>query len=143
MYKFSKRSLDNLVGVHPELQEIVHDVMSLQAMDFSVVEGLRTKARQKELFDRGASKTMRSKHIKQSDGYAHAVDLYPYPIDMKRVNKGDAKEIARFGVLNGLVQAMAVVRGVQIINGMDWDGDGETLDHGFFDAPHYQIMGVL
>lgn len=117
--------------------------MALQIMDFSVVEGLRATERQKQLFNDGKSKTMRSKHLKQSDGYAHAVDLYPYPINMSRVNKGDAREIARFGVLNGLMQAMATVRGIQIINGMDWDGDGETLDHTFFDAPHYQVMGVL
>jgi peptidoglycan L-alanyl-D-glutamate endopeptidase CwlK len=83
---------------------------------------------------------MRSKHLIQNDGYGHAVDLYPSPIDMARVNRGDAKEIARFGVLNGIIQTIAKRQGLVIINGMDWDGDGETLDHNFFDAPHYEIL---
>jgi peptidoglycan L-alanyl-D-glutamate endopeptidase CwlK len=140
MYKFSQRSLDRLEAVHPRLVSVVHKVMELQVMDFSVVEGVRTYERQKELVDRGVSKTMNSKHLIQDDEYGHAVDLYPYPINMKKVNEGDAREIARFGVLSGLVQAVAKQEGVKIINGMDWDGDGETLDHTFFDAPHFQIM---
>ena len=74
---------------------------------------------------------MNSKHLIQSDGYGHAVDLYPYPIDMNRVNKGDAKEIFRFGVLAGLMRSVAERKGIIIVNGADWDGDGQTLDHTF------------
>lgn len=139
MYKFSARSLDNLVGVHPDLQDVVHMTMSMQIMDFSVVEGVRTKERQKQLYDAGKSKTLRSKHLIQSDGYSHAVDLYPYPISMQAVNAGNVKEITRFGVLAGIMLTCAKISGVKLINGMDWDGDGETLDHTFFDAPHFQI----
>ena len=140
MYKFGKRSLDNLAGVNPKLIDVVHAVMELQIMDFSVVEGLRTKERQKELFDARKSRTMNSKHLKQSDGYGHAVDLYPYPIDMRRVNTGNAKEIIRFGVLAGLMLKCAQESGVNVRWGGDWDKDGETLDHSFFDAPHFEII---
>ena len=140
MYKFGKRSLDNLAGVNPKLIDVVHAVMELQIMDFSVVEGLRTKERQKELFDARKSRTMNSKHLKQSDGYGHAVDLYPYPIDMRRVNTGNAKEIIRFGVLAGLMLKCAQESCVNVRWGGDWDKDGETLDHSFFDAPHFEII---
>lgn len=140
MNKFSDRSLKRLEGVHPLLVDVVHKAMQMQVMDFSVVEGVRSLDRQKELFSQGASKTLKSKHLIQSDGYGHAVDLYPYPINMKRVIKGDAKEIYRFGVLNGVIQGIANYMKVDIINGADWDGDGETLDHTFFDAPHYQLV---
>lgn len=139
-YKFSQKSLDKLVGVHPLLVDIVHDVMSMQVMDFSVNEGVRTLERQKQLVAEGKSRTMDSKHLKQSDGYGHAVDLYPSPIDMVAVNKGNAKEIFRFGVIAGLMFAAAKKRGILIVNGADWDGDGQTLDHTFFDAPHFQLV---
>lgn len=139
MYKFSKRSLDNLVGVHPHLIDTVCSVMRMQIMDFSVVEGVRTKERQEQLYGDKKSKTLNSKHLIQSDGYGHAIDLYPYPINMKKVHAGHTVEIIRFGVLSGLMKAAAYDLGYSIIWGADWDGDGETLDHTFFDAPHFQL----
>lgn len=142
MYRFSARSLDNLVGVHPELRAVVEMAMDMQIMDFSVVEGVRTKERQKHLYDTAKSKTLRSKHLIQNDGYGHAVDLYPYPINMQAVHNNDVREVSRFGVLSGIMLTCAKTNGVKIINGMDWDGDGQTLDHTFFDAPHFQIMEV-
>ena len=76
-YAFGNRSKNKLTGVHPDLIRVVEKVMDLQVMDFSVNEGVRTLDRQKDLVARGVSKTMRSKHLIQADGYAHAVDLYP------------------------------------------------------------------
>jgi len=140
MYKFGKRSLDNLVGVHPYLVQAVHDVMALQVMDFSVVDGLRSIEQQKKLYDKGYSKTMNSKHLRQSDGFGHAVDLYPYPIDMNRVNAGNSTELVRFGVLSGLMVSCARNNGVIIKWGADWDMDGKTLDHSFTDMPHFELV---
>ena len=139
LYQFSGKSLKNLDGVAPSLVQIVHDVMDMQVMDFSVVEGVRTLERQKKLVAEGKSKTMLSKHLVQNDGYGHAVDLYPYPIDMGRLNQNDPREIFRVGLLAGLMMAAAERRGVKLVNGADWDGDGQTLDHTFFDAVHFQI----
>ena len=78
MYKFSKRSLRNLEGVHPLLVNVVHRALELSNIDFTVVEGLRTIEKQREYVAKGASKTMNSYHLKQKDGYGHAVDIYPY-----------------------------------------------------------------
>lgn len=140
MFSFSNRSLKRLEGVHPLLVDLIHKVMAEQFMDFSVVEGVRTLERQKDLVRTGKSRTMRSKHLVQDDGYAHAVDIYPYPINMKKVHAGDAREIYRFGVLQGMVQAVANRMKIEIVCGADWDGDGQTLDHTFFDAPHFQLV---
>jgi peptidoglycan L-alanyl-D-glutamate endopeptidase CwlK len=140
MYKFSKKSLDNLVGVHPDLRDLVQEAMALQIMDFAVNEGLRDLRRQSDLFAAGKSKTMNSKHLKQPDGFGHAVDLYPSPIDMVAVNKGSAKEIIRFGVLYGIIATLAAKNKIKIRWGGDWDGDGQTLDHTFFDAPHIELV---
>jgi peptidoglycan L-alanyl-D-glutamate endopeptidase CwlK len=139
-YVFSGSSLIKMVGVHPGLVQVVRDVMGLQAMDFSVMEGVRTIERQKKLLDDGKTKTLNSKHLIQPDGFGWAVDLYPYPIDMKRVER-DAREISRFGVLAGLMLAMARKNNVELTWGGDWDRDGETLDHTFFDAPHFELKG--
>ncbi len=142
-YKFGAQSRNRLNDVHPMLVAVVERVMSYQIMDFSVIEGMRSHARQKQLFDQGASKTMKSYHLIQPDGYSHAVDLYPHPINMFAVNDRNngkhAQEIFRFGVLAGLMRRAAQELNVTITNGADWDRDGETLDHSFFDAPHFQI----
>jgi peptidoglycan L-alanyl-D-glutamate endopeptidase CwlK len=114
--------------------------MEKQIMDFSVIEGMRSLHRQRTLVADGKSKTMRSKHLKQPDGYAHAVDLYPYPIDMERVKAGNAQEIIRFGVLSGIILSTARELGINLRWGGDWDMDGETLDHKFFDAPHFELI---
>lgn len=138
-YTFSKTSLAKLEGVHPKLVKVAIRALSYGVLDFSVNEGLRSKERQAQLLKDGFTKTLNSKHLKQSDGYGHAVDLYPYPIDMKRVNAGYAPEIARFGVIAGLMLRAAQEEGVKIIWGADWDSDGEVLDHTFFDAPHFEL----
>lgn len=73
MFKFSKRSLKNLEGVNPLLQDIVTEALSISAVDFGVIDGLRTLEEQKEYFRTGASKTMNSKHLTGC-----AVDLMAY-----------------------------------------------------------------
>lgn len=132
MYKFSKRSLDNLVGVHPDLVRVVHDVMDFQIMDFTVTDGLRTLDEQEALFKRGYSKTMNSKHLRQSDGFGHAVDLCPYPIDWN--------DRERFCYLAGLMVSCAKNNGISLRWGGDWDGDGQIKDHSFSDLPHYELI---
>lgn len=72
------RSLERLQGVHPQLVAVVKRAIELSSQDFAVNEGLRTAARQKQLVATGASQTMNSKHLKQADGYGHAVDLVPW-----------------------------------------------------------------
>lgn len=140
-YKLSRKSLENLRGVHPSLVFIVQSAIETGIMDFSVNEGVRTLERQKKLVSEGSSKTMKSKHLVQSDGYGHAVDLYPYPIDMDAVNRRNAVEIVRFGVLAGIIKSLAWTHGIEIEWGGDFDSDGQTLDSTFFDAPHIQLKG--
>ena len=97
---------------HPNLVFLVHEAMALQIMDFGVRDGVRSLEQQKRLVSRGMSKTMRSKHLVQHDGYAHAVDLYPYPINMKGVRTGNAREIIRFGVLSGILKTLGMQHGI-------------------------------
>lgn len=69
-YKLGKKSLSNLKGVHPDLVKVVKRAIELTECDFTVTEGLRTKATQALYVKQGKSQTMNSKHL---DGLA--VDL--------------------------------------------------------------------
>jgi len=69
-YKLGERSLQRLKGVHPDLVRVVQLAIEITRVAFTVLEGLRTKERQKALMDAGASWTMSSRHIT-----GHAVDL--------------------------------------------------------------------
>lgn len=67
------RSLKNLEGVHPDLVKVVKRAIQITDQDFTVIEGLRSYARQKELVAKGASKTLNSRHLT-----GHAVDIVPW-----------------------------------------------------------------
>ena len=72
-FTLSQRSLDRLEGVHDDMVRVVKKAIDLTKVDFGVICGLRTIEEQKALVDKGASQTMKSKHI---DGLA--VDLMAY-----------------------------------------------------------------
>ena len=60
-YELSKRSKDRLTGVHPDLVRVVEKAISISDIDFTVLEGVRSIARQEQLVKSGASQTMRSR----------------------------------------------------------------------------------
>lgn len=62
-FALGQRSKDRLTGVHPDLVKVIEEAIKESPLDFSITEGLRTKERQKELFDAGKSQTMNSRHI--------------------------------------------------------------------------------
>lgn len=132
-FTLNKRSLDRLVGVHPDLVRVVRRAIELSTQDFMVLEGVRTIERQRELYEQGRTKpgkvitwTMQSKHI---DGLA--VDLVPSPVDWNTLNKFDAIAAAMF--------AAAKDWGVAIRWGADWDGDGNPRERGETDSPHFEL----
>ncbi|AEP08879.1 M15 family metallopeptidase [Micavibrio aeruginosavorus] len=118
-YTLSKRSLDNLKGVHPDLVAVVHRAIQLTPVDFAVIEGLRSVSRQKELVAAGASKTMNSRHLT-----GHAVDLAAY------VN-GIRWDWPLYDAIAVAVKAAAKELGVAIV----WGGDWTT----FKDGPHFEL----
>jgi len=77
-YRFGARSRAELDGVHPDLVGVFERAIKITTQDFSIHDGLRTLAEQKRYVDRGVSKTLKSKHLKQRDGHGHAIDAVPY-----------------------------------------------------------------
>jgi peptidoglycan LD-endopeptidase CwlK len=83
--KFSKKSLDRMTGLHPDLVRVLHRAIQITRVDFGISQGVRTLEQQKELYAQGRTKpgkivtwTMNSKHLPQADGYGHAFDVVAY-----------------------------------------------------------------
>ncbi|MBU6955749.1 M15 family metallopeptidase [Hahella sp. HN01] len=119
-YYLGKRSKSRLVGLHPDIVKVVERAIQKTPIDFTVLEGLRTIERQKELYKAGKSKTMRSRHLT-----GHAVDLGAL------VNGAITWEARYYQILADAVKQAAEELGISI----EWGGDF----NGFFDGPHYQL----
>lgn len=119
-FKFSQRSLDNLDGVHPDLQAVAHKALELASIDFVVIEGLRSVSRQKKLFESGASRTMNSRHLT-----GHAIDIAAW------VDGTVRWDWPLYDVLAVYFKKAANDLGVKIIWGGDWQS--------FKDGPHYEL----
>lgn len=77
-YSLSPASRAHLIGVHPALSAVVERAIVLTACDFTVMEGVRGLQAQHAALARGVSRTLASKHLRQADGFGHAVDLVPW-----------------------------------------------------------------
>jgi peptidoglycan LD-endopeptidase CwlK len=108
---------------------------AIKVYDFSVVETIRTVAQQRENVLKNVSKTMNSKHLPDSTGYARAVDIAPYPIDWT----DNPLSRARFYYLQGVIRQAAFEERVKIRQGCDWDGDDSFKDQTFHDLPHVEL----
>lgn len=125
-YALGKRSLERLVGVHPDLVRVVKRAIELTDHDFSVIEGLRTIETQRAYVAKGASKTMNSRHLT-----GHAVDLYPV---------GRPTPWGKCPVVAAAMLAAAVELDVAIRWGGDWNMDGDSRDEKFYDGPHFELL---
>ena len=116
-----------LKGVHPDLVRVVRRV----AKDWKDAEtgwiitcGTRTIEEQRVLKAKGASKTLRSRHIPAANGYSHAVD---FAMTIKGVPRWDWPLYDR---LAKAVKAAARAEKVSV----EWGGDWK-----FKDGPHFQL----
>ena len=126
-FKFGKRSLDNLRGVHPDLVKVVYRALELSPIDFTITEGLRTVARQKELVAKGLSKTMNSRHIT-----GHAVDFVPLPVDWNNVEP--------FITVAKCFLQVGKELGIALRWGGDWNMNDDWKDEKFRDLPHVELL---
>lgn len=120
MYVLGTVSNNNLKGVHPDLVKVVEKAITLTEIDFRVTEGLRSKTRQIELVNKGASKTLNSRHIT-----GHAVDVVALIGGSVRWDWPLYDKIAK-----AFKQASKELN-IPII----WGGDWKT----FKDGPHFEL----
>ncbi|MCA3797272.1 MAG: hypothetical protein IOC66_33920, partial [Burkholderia sp.] len=82
-----------------------------------------------------------SKHVKQADGYGHAVDLLPAPYDWKETKPFDlvAKAIEKATAIVNERRAKDGHAPVSVRWGADWDKDGKPRERGESDSPHFEL----
>jgi len=147
-YKLGNRSNERLEGVDASLQAVVRAAIGISEQDFSVICGLRTRKEQEALVAKGASQTMKSKHL---GGFA--VDLMAYIV-------GGRWELNLYDEIADAMKTAAKDCGVKIRWGAAWHIDdfgsyegsaeeamNEYVDlrrsqgrRPFIDAPHFEIM---
>jgi len=115
-----QRSLSRLEGVHPDLVRVVTEAAAMSPLDFTVLEGLRTLDRQKQLIAAGATKTLNSRHLT-----GHAVDLAPM------IGGTVRWDWPLYHQLAAVVKDAAKAENVPI----QWGGDWRT----FKDGPHWEL----
>jgi len=118
-----ERDVARLKGVHPDLVAVVKRAAEICPATFIVVQGTRTLAEQRENVRKGASKTMRSRHIPAANGYGHAVDLV--------IVEGGEAMWKKGGVVAKAMKQAAAELEIQI----EWGGDWTS----FKDQPHFQL----
>ena len=119
-FVFSKRSLNNLKGVHPDLVRVVRGALELTEVDFVVVEGIRTLEKQRQYVESGASKTMNSRHLT-----GHAVDLIAW------VGMTVNWDLINYEKIAAAMKEAGRELGIPV----EWGGDWKT----FKDGPHFQL----
>jgi peptidoglycan L-alanyl-D-glutamate endopeptidase CwlK len=148
-FKLSQRSLDRMEGVDDRLVAVAKAAIGHTKTDFGVICGLRTIEEQRELYNKGASKTMKSKHI---DG--NALDLMAY------VGSRASWEIKLYFDIADAVKQAAIDVGAKMRWGAswhisdirEWDGTMEEAYNAyvdlrrsqgkspFIDGPHFELM---
>jgi peptidoglycan L-alanyl-D-glutamate endopeptidase CwlK len=119
MYQLSEKSINKLAGVHPDLVKVIKRAIEITPVDFTVIEGLRTKERQAYLVKKGASKTMRSRHLT-----GHAVDIAPI------VNGKISWVMKDYKPIVDAVKQAALELKISMEHGYDWGWDG----------PHHELL---
>jgi peptidoglycan L-alanyl-D-glutamate endopeptidase CwlK len=74
-FAFGKTSLARLVHLRPELRNVCMEAIKISLVDMTVVQTIRSIDEQRRNVANGNSRTMKSKHLPQVDGFAWAVDL--------------------------------------------------------------------
>ncbi len=163
-YQLSTLSKNRLEGVHPTLAKIVNRAITISQQDFSVLEGVRSIEKCYENYGKGRTASqctakgvpakyakpaltkvtwlnnpLASKHRPQKDGYGHAVDLVPYPVDWQTLSKFDDIQKAMCEAQKQLKSENAIPASTNLRWGANWDGDDNYREKGEYDSPHFEI----
>ena len=117
---FSERSKAKLQGVDPRLVKVAELALQRSPFDFGITCGLRTLEEQKELVAKGASKTMKSKHLE-----GRAIDFVVYINGKANWDLSNYEKVAQVFLEVGKEQ------GVELEAGAFWKS--------FKDGPHIQL----
>jgi len=137
MATLSNRSLTNLAGIHPDLVKVIKEAIKDTPIDFTVTDGIRTIEQQQTLYAKGRTASgkivtncdgikSKSNHQVKSDGFGHAIDLYPYKDGSVQLN-----DVVSLKTIASHIKKKASELGVVIT----WGGDWKTI----IDYPHFEV----
>lgn len=120
MFKWSSRSLRELKGIHPDLRKVTNRALELSPVDFIITDGLRTIEEQREYVRKGASRTLKSRHLT-----GHAVDFVAFVNGKVTWESKYMKQIA----------AAFKTAAKELSIPIEWGGDWKS----FVDMPHVEL----
>ena len=151
-YSFSQTSLDKMKKVHPKLVEVMKAAIENSPFDFRITDGARTTEEQFALYQQGRTvlydkkgkklkkvtncdgKTFKSNHQLKSDGYGHAVDIFPCGVIENGVyRKFTSEEGYDDKKLKLIADHILTVAKSKKIN-IEWGGNWKMHD-----TPHFEL----
>lgn len=145
VYSFSQVSLDKMLKVHPKLVEVMKEAIKNSPFDFRITDGARTAEEQNELYQLGRNKPGRkvtncdgykskSNHQIKSDGFGHAVDIFPCGIIengvYRKFTADEGYDDKKLKIISEHILKIAKEKGVNI----EWGGNWKMHD-----TPHFEI----
>lgn len=159
MADLSPASRAALAGVHPKLVAVVQAAIAA-GPEFLVEEGLRSPEVEAQHVANGTSHTSQSRHLRQADGFGHAVDLVPLVGGKSLWTVAKPLQWGFIYPVAFAVQGAACAAGLPIRWGGVWDrwlnslarspealkaavGNYCARHNGpdFLDGPHFELVG--
>ena len=144
-YSFSQESLDKMKKVHPKLVEVIKAAIVNSPFDFRITDGARTTEEQFALYQKGRTlpgpkvtncdgKNFKSNHQIKSDGYGHAVDIFPCGVIENGVyRKFTSEEGYDDKKLKSIANHILAIAKSKNIN-VEWGGNWKMHD-----TPHFEL----
>ena len=144
-YSFSQTSLDKMRKVHPKLVEVMKAAIENSPYDFRITDGARTTEEQFALYQIGRSKPGRivtncdgkkakSNHQIKSDGFGHAIDIFPCGIIengmYRKFTSEEGYDDKKLRLIANHILAVAKSKNINI----EWGGNWKMND-----TPHFEL----
>ena len=144
-YFFTQSSLDKMKKVHPKLVEVMKVAIENSPFDFRITDGARTAEEQSALYQKGRTlpgpkvtncdgKKFKSNHQIKSDGYGHAVDIFPCGVYengvYRKFTSDEGYDDKKLRLIANHILAVAKSKNVNI----EWGGNWKMHD-----TPHFEL----
>ena len=144
-YSFTQSSLDKMKKVHPKLVEVMKAAIENSPFDFRITDGARTAEEQNYLYQQGRTRPgqkvtncdgykAKSNHQIKSDGYGHAVDIFPCGViengEYRKFTSAEGYDEKKLKSIANHILAVAKSKNVNI----EWGGNWKMND-----TPHFEL----
>ena len=144
-YSFSQSSLDKMKKVHPKLVDVIKAAIVNSPFDFRITDGARTAEEQFALYQKGRTlpglkvtncdgKKFKSNHQIKSDGYGHAVDIFPCGVYengvYRKFTSDEGYDDKKLRLIANHILAVAKSKNVNV----EWGGNWKMHD-----TPHFEL----